>query len=365
MIWIFLAVYFLVMFGIGAWYSRRQTSAAEFVAANRGLGYWVASFSARATGESGWLILGLSGTGWLIGTPALWVVLGEVLGVAVSWLVIVPRFKREVLRYESLTMLDYFESKLGDTGHRLRWAFASIIVVMVCFYVAGQFTATGTGFAAFFDMAPHTGMLIGAGIVLVYVSLGGFRAVAISDFIQGILMFIGLVAVPVAGIVAAGGWAPIAEAARSADLLTIYPGPEIAAAGGLASPNAPFGLVLGLAGMLAVGLGFLGSPQVYQRIIALDGTKDIGKASAVAIGYTTITGRQPSWPASWAGTGSPSSPTPRRSIPTSSNSSSHRSWPVCSWRSFCRRSCQPRIRCSSWPRRRWCSICGSAFFIRS
>ena len=120
---IFLVLYFVIMLGIGFWYQSRQTTVKEFVTAGQGLGYWVATFSARTTGESGWLLLGLTGAGYAAGFSSFWVVAGEVIGVAVSWFLIVPRFKKESMRTGSLTMLDFFEDKLGDPRHIMRWIF--------------------------------------------------------------------------------------------------------------------------------------------------------------------------------------------------------------------------------------------------
>ena len=277
---IFLVLYFAVMIGIGWYYQSRQTTVKEFVTAGQGLGYWVATFSARTTGESGWLLLGLTGAGFAAGLSSFWVVGGEVLGVAISWLFIIPRFKKDVTKYKSLTMLDYFEDKLGDHKHRLRHIFTLVLVVMVTAYIAAQLTATGKAFNHFYGIDNNWAEIMGVAIILIYVTLGGFRAVAISDFLQGILMMLGLLIVPIWAVINAGGPGVVIDHLQTnhASLLSIWPEGDNAWIIALA--------VIGLAGP---GLGFLGSPQVYQRIIALKEDAPLRKASWVAILYTLVT----------------------------------------------------------------------------
>jgi len=275
----FVAGYFVVMALIGFIYSSRQKSIAEFITASKGLGYWIASFSARATGESGWLLLGLTGMGFAVGLGALWVVLGEVLGVAVSWLVIAPAFKKEVDRVGALTILDFFEEKLGDRKHLLRIVFSVILLVMVTAYVSAQITATGKAFNGIYGWDVIVGEVIGTAVVLLYVTTGGFRAVAVSDFIQGLLMLLGLILVPLFAVIKAGGVTPIIEKVSQVkpELLSLFPD-------GFSLPA-----LLTIIGFIAPGLGFLGSPQIYQRFIAIKSVEEIKKGTWVAITYTLIT----------------------------------------------------------------------------
>ena len=277
---VFLILYFAGMLGIGLYYRSRQTSVSEFVTAGQGLGYWVATFSARTTGESGWLLLGLTGMGYAMGLSAFWVVLGETLGVAISWIFLVPKFKAEVTHYKSLTMLDYFEDKLGDHQHLLRYIFATVLLVMVTAYIAAQLTATGKAFHSFYGMDVMWAQALGLALILVYITLGGFYAVAISDFVQGILMLLGLICVPIFAVFIAGGVSPILETitTQAPHLLSVFP-----------QGDNTFLIVLTILGLAGPGLGFLGSPQVYQRMIALKKESKLKRATVVAIAYTILT----------------------------------------------------------------------------
>ena len=277
---VFLVLYFAVMLGIGYAFSSRQNNVKEYVTAGHGLGYWVATFSARTTGESGWLLLGLTGAGYMVGISAFWVVIGEVLGVAVSWLFIIPKFKKEATRLGSVTMLDFFEDKLGDTRHILRYIFTFVLLTMVTAYIAAQLTATGKAFNSFYGMNMVHAQILGLAIILGYVILGGFRAVAISDFVQGILMFLGLVFVPLFAFYQAGGFGAVFGhiAENHPQLLNPFP-----------QGDHGFLILLAILGLAGPGLGFLGSPQVYQRIIALRPDANLKRATGVAILYTILT----------------------------------------------------------------------------
>ena len=147
---IIVLLYCVLMVLIGLRYKNKQKTVSEFVTASHGLSYWVAALSARATGESGWLILGLTGVGFATGLSGLWISLGETLGVAVSWMFIIPRFKDESEKYDSLTVLDYFEDKLDDRKHIVRIVLSTILLIMVVIYCAAQLTATGKVFNSFY-----------------------------------------------------------------------------------------------------------------------------------------------------------------------------------------------------------------------
>lgn len=122
MVWKFVGVgiYLAVLLIIGALASRRMKSVEDYYAAGKSLGFWAVAFSARATGESAWLLLGLTGMGAAIGVRAFWVVLGEVLGVMGAWLLMSRRFKRLTDRYEAITVPDYLEARFRDRGHKVR-----------------------------------------------------------------------------------------------------------------------------------------------------------------------------------------------------------------------------------------------------
>ncbi len=266
--------YLVILLLIGAWGSRESTSVAGYFVAGKKLPSWVIAFSSNATGESAWLLLGLTGMGYLVGIHALWIVLGEVLGVTLSWVFVAIPFKEYTDRYDAITVPDYLEARFRDSSHVLRIISMIIIVSMVTAYTAAQLTASGKAFSSFLDMSYGAGVLLGAGVILYYTTVGGFKAVAYSDLLQGVLMFAGLLTLPIVGIAAAGGWSNLMSNLHSADPT-------------LLKPMGEFGFtvkgVVSAASFVGIGLAFLGAPQLLTRFISARGRRDLVDGSAIAV----------------------------------------------------------------------------------
>ncbi|HIA03514.1 MAG TPA: sodium/proline symporter, partial [Myxococcales bacterium] len=256
----------LVVIGILA--SRRVKDVRDYFAAGKKLSFWSVAFSARATGESSWLLIGLTGMGAAVGMNAFWVVVGEVLGVSLAWLWMSRRFKRLTDRYDSITIPDYLESRFNDRTHVLRLVSAFALCVFVTIYVAAQIHATGKAFHQFLEWDYWTGAIFGFGIVLLYSTSGGFLAVAWSDVFQGLLMFAGLVVLPIYGLIHVGGFGPMVDGLTQIDpnLLNWSGGPEWTTMG-----------VMGAVGFVLIGVGFMGSPQIFVRFLALRDEKEINQ----------------------------------------------------------------------------------------
>ena len=278
--------YFGVLILIGALAARRTHSLSDYFVSGKRLNYWVVAFSSRATGESAWLLLGLTGLGAMVGLSAMWVVFGELLGVGLAWFVLARPFKIATDRFESITVIDYLGSRFS-TGEstaasvaRLRIAAAIALSVFVTIYVSAQIDATGKAFETFLDWNYFVGVVVGFAIVVLYTTTGGFTAVAWSDVFQGSLMLLGLVALPIAGWLALPAGTSITDvvAAQDADLLTW------SGAGGWTLHN-----VLVIVSYVAIGLGFLGSPQIFVRFISLRDPGEIAAGRWVAILFTLLT----------------------------------------------------------------------------
>ncbi|MCA9691172.1 MAG: sodium/proline symporter [Nannocystaceae bacterium] len=268
-----------ILLVIGALASRRMKDLRDYFAAGKRLGYWSVAFSARATGESAWLLLGLTGMGAYVGVKAFWVVIGEVLGVGLSWLWMARPFKRLTDHHDAITIPDYLEGRLADHGQGLRRIAAAALVVFVSIFVSAQIDATGQAFEQFLGWDYYVGAIAGFLVVLLYIASGGFLAVVWSDVFQGALMVAGLVFLPIAAIVHAGGVAPIVAGLRAIDPNLLSPtGGEGVTLSSIAS----------VVGLVAIGLGFLGSPQIFARFLALRDEAEIRRGAAVAITWTVL-----------------------------------------------------------------------------
>lgn len=278
--YLIIALYFGILFLLGFLASRKIKSIKDYYVGGKKLGYWVVAFSARATGESGWLLIGVTGMGAMVGFQAFWVVVGEVIGVAIAWFLMAKPFKRLSDTYDSITVPDYLESRFQSTSHLLRIISATALTVFVTIYVSSQIDATGAAFESFLGWNYYTGALTGFAIVVIYIFSGGFIAVAWSDFFQGLIMLLGLVLLPTAAYFTIENRDEIVSGLAQIDpgLVNIW-GP-----GGLTLMN-----VMTIGGLLFIGLGFLGSPQVFVRFMSIRNEKEIDKGRWVAIAFTLIT----------------------------------------------------------------------------
>ena len=187
MVYVALACYFVVLVSFGVVAARRISTVTDYYLGGKRLSYWVAAFSARATGESAWLYLGLTGLGATVGLSALWVVAGELLGVAGAWFLMAGPFKLTTDRQNALTIPDYLIGRFAVRGIADRWVIVlrSVAVValagFVTIYVSAQLDATGKAFAGFLDWNYYIGIVVGFAIVMAYTSWGGFLVVAWSD----------------------------------------------------------------------------------------------------------------------------------------------------------------------------------------
>jgi len=287
------ALYAGILLLIGYLASKKMTSIRDYFASDKKLGFFNVAFSARATGESAWLLLGLTGMGYAFGVQAFWVVLGEMLGVGGAWLLMSRRFKRLSDKYDSITVPDYLEARLRDSGHSLRFIAAGALVIFVPIYAGAQVFATGGAFNDFLGWNHLVGATVGFAVVMLYITQGGFTAVVWSDVFQGSLMFLGLVALPLVILAEASGLTSVLDTVRSIDphLLTLHgPGPLDSETGVAAPLTGGWGMgtVFTIVGLAAIGIGFWGSPQVFVRYISMKNERQIAPGAATALIWTLL-----------------------------------------------------------------------------
>ena len=267
-----LVVYLGILLALAIWSRRETHTLSGFYLAGKKLPYWVVAFSTNATGESGWLLLGLSGMGYAVGVQAYWVVVGEIAGIALSWWLISRRLKRFGDATDSITVPDVLVARFTDKWHLIRGAAVLIIVVMVTTYVTAQMVSSGKAFSSFLGMKYETGVIVGSVFIIGYTFIGGYKAVSYTDVVQGVLMLAGLIAVPLAAIIAAGGLGDVRSSLALQDAALLDP---FAFSSGHAW--------IGIASFIAIGLPFLGVPQLLIRYMSARDDLEIRKARIMSV----------------------------------------------------------------------------------
>ncbi len=273
-----LVLYNALLIGVGLWARGRNKDAADFFLAGRGLGPWIAAISASASSSSAWTLLGVSGAAYAWGLPALWLFPATVGGFLLNWVWIAPRLQKLASGEGAITLSAIIAPVgLGDARRVILRAAAAIIVFCFVFYIASQFEAAGKAFESTFALSMQTSILIGAGIVLAYTLLGGFWAVSVTDSVQGLLMLIAAIVLPVVALIAVGGFDALLAgliATKSAGFLT--------------GPLSAVMAVMFALGLLGIGLGYPGQPHVVNRFMALRDERSLRQGRVIALAWAVI-----------------------------------------------------------------------------
>ena len=207
LVWILLAfaVYMCVMIVIGARYAKQTKNSEDYFLGGRNLNGWVAALSAQASDMSGWLLMGLPGSVYAFGTGQAWIAVGLFIGTVCNWLFVSSRLRRYTICADNaLTFPSYLENRFHDKKQILLVASSVVIVIFFLVYTASALTAGGKLFASVFGIDYTVALTIGAAVILIYTFLGGFMAVCVTDFIQGMLMLAGILCVPIVAYVLVG-----------------------------------------------------------------------------------------------------------------------------------------------------------------
>jgi sodium/proline symporter len=272
-----LIFYQVLLLFIGWWASKRTGDTEDFYLGGRKLGAAVAALSASASSSSAWSLLGVSGAAYAWGLPAIWLIPSTLLGFFINWYWVAPRLWQRSRDHNALTLTEFLAGPPGDPARKTIMRLgAGVILFSFTFYVAAQFQAAGNTFASALDMEPVTAIVVGATIVLAYVMLGGFWAASITDSLQGLLMALSAIVLPLIALVAVGGPAALIASLDTDGLSTImlWTRQESMAAG--------LGFVIGLAG---IGLGYPGQPHVVNRFMAIEKRSAIPTARLIAISW--------------------------------------------------------------------------------
>lgn len=257
--------YLFVVLVVGFITYRLNKTHQDFFLAGRRLPPSVVAFSERASGESAWLLLGLPGAALAAGFLEMWTALGCVLGIIFYWFVIAKDLRVESEKRDAITLPSFFADEFESHDRLIRVVATLIVVFFFTFYLAAQFNGAGKVLEVTFGIPQTIGVLIGAVVIIFYTMMGGFFAVAWTDFIQGIIMIGALVILPIVGLI---------EIAQQGSSLT----------GAIGDVGSDFVSVVGgktgwpavavVIGGLSWGLGYMGQPHLLVRFMSI---KDPGK----------------------------------------------------------------------------------------
>jgi len=273
--WISIALYLGLMLAIGWFAFKRTTNSEDYMLGGRDLGPGVTALSAGASDMSGWMLMGLPGAMYATGVSAIWLAVGLLIGCYVNYVLLAPRFRLYTeMANDSITIPDFLENRFKDNSRVLRMVSAAVIIVFFTFYTSAGIVSGGKLFESSFGFDYHYGMLLTIAVVVAYTLFGGFLAVSWTDFVQGCIMFIALVLVPIVALTEVGGMDGAVSYAEKLDpsLFDPFKGTTL----------------LGIIGFLAWGLGYFGQPHIIVRFMAIRSVKDLKKARRIGIGWMFI-----------------------------------------------------------------------------
>lgn len=273
-------LYLVLMMSIGLYYSRRQKNLSSYILGDRQLGPWLTSMSAEASDMSGWMLMGLPGYAYLHGLSAFWTGIGLIVGTWANWVLVSQRLRNYTeVADNSLTIPDYLSNRFEDRKNGLRLICALFIILFFIIYTSSGFVAAGKLFNTIFGIPYLYALLLGAFVVVFYTFLGGFSAVALTDFIQGTMMFFTVLYVPVAATIALGGPMPTLDilSKEGSDFFSFFPDST-----GISA------LLVMIVSSLGWGLGYFGQPHILVKFMAIGDPKELKKSTRIAMTWVLL-----------------------------------------------------------------------------
>ncbi len=275
-----LIIYFAAMLAIGVvfFFKSKSTSDKDYFLGGRSMGPWVTAMSAQASDMSAWLLMGLPGSILAFGLGQAWIGIGLAIGTALNWIIVARRLRRfSQAAGDAITLPQYLSNRFKTKSKTLQVVCAVVFLVCFTVYVASAFVAGANVFTSIFNIEKGTAMLIFAAILIVYTFLGGYKAVCWTDFFQGILMLVAVLAVPIIVV--------LTKDLDTALLSNVYEfdGTKYEFVSNIfaASPKE-------IANGLAWGLGYFGMPHILVRFMAIKKPSMVKKSAIVATTWVVL-----------------------------------------------------------------------------
>ena len=277
-----LAVFFGTMIGIGLYCRKHATDVNGFVLGGRSVGPWLTAFAYGTSYFSAVVFVGYAGQfGWKYGIAATWAGIGNaILGSLLAWAVLGRRTRVMTQHLDSATMPQFFEKRFGSKS--LKLAASAIIFIFLIPYTASLYNGLSRLFGMAFEIDYAVCVIVMAVLTGVYVIAGGYMATAINDFIQGLIMIVGIIAVIAAVLKSQGGFL------MAMDKLARVSDPAVSTTPGVfASFFGPDPVNL-LGVVVLTSLGTWGLPQMVQKFYAIKNEQAINKGMIISTVFALV-----------------------------------------------------------------------------
>jgi len=274
-----LVVFFAIMVGVGFYCRKNATDVNGFVLGGRSVGPWLTAFAYGTSYFSAVIFVGYAGQfGWKFGVASTWIGLGNAfIGSLLAWIILGRRTRLQTQHLGTATMPEYFGKRYNSNA--LKIVASLIVFVFLIPYTASLYNGLSRLFEmAFPGVSYNVCVIVMAVLTGVYVIAGGYMATAINDFIQGLIMIGGIVAVIAAVLTGHGGFASSLK--ELAEVPHEIPGAYASFFG----PD-PFGL---LCVVILTSLGTWGLPQMVQKFYAIKSEKNIAKGTIISTVFAII-----------------------------------------------------------------------------
>ena len=282
MILIAFILYFVFVLAMGTYFYRRTKNMEDYVLGGREMNPYVTALSAQASDMSGWLLMGLPGAIFLYGIGEVWIGIGLAIGSYLAWLIIAKRLRNYSEKCgNALTVSQYFSNRFKDNKGALKVICGLVILVFFTFYVTSGFVAGGNLFVVIFggEIDYTVAVLVTAAVIIGYTFLGGFKAVSWTDLVQGMLMLLAVVIIPLTMLgVIDGGWNHIVDVANFYvdDFTNI-----------MYDAGKPIGIIA-LVSLFGWGLGYFGMPHILVRYMAIRDPEEVKVARRVGTAWVIV-----------------------------------------------------------------------------
>ncbi|EAJ7000904.1 sodium/proline symporter PutP [Campylobacter jejuni] len=268
-------VYALLMLYIGFYFYKQNKNSEDYFLGGRTMGPVISALSAGASDMSGWLLMGLPGALYVSGFIDSYIAIGLTIGASLNWIFVVKRLRiyTSVIA-NSLTIPDYFETRFDDDKHILRIVCAVVILIFFTFYVSSGLVSGAKLFESTFGIRYDYALTTGTIIIVAYTFLGGYKAVCWTDMIQGLLMMMALIIVPLVMLYHLGGFGEAMNIVREIKPQALSMGEGVG--------------IVSIISALAWGLGYFGQPHILVRFMSIRSTKDIPMATFIGIAWMAV-----------------------------------------------------------------------------